>query len=153
MPYQIACEICGNILEEFITPCPYCASPVDNIQKPYAHGMETLHRVINLERGMPLAEQALARMRNEMFFCRKQGVKILTLIHGYGSSGKGGAIKNAVRQDLQYQLHQEKIDDVIVGEEFSQKIGKGRNLLRRFPFLVKHRDLNRANPGITIVVF
>jgi hypothetical protein len=38
------------------------------------------------------------------------------------------------------------------GEDFSSRSGSGRQLLRRFSFLRQHSDLNRANPGITLVV-
>ena len=80
------------------------------------------------------------------------GCRVLTLIHGYGSSGRGGIIRQDVRAQLQYLKDRGVINDLFPGEDFSSRSGSGRQLLRRFPFLRKHSDLNRANPGITLVV-
>ncbi len=81
-----------------------------------------------------------------------QGFKVLTFIHGYGSSGEGGAIKMAVLHQLHFFHHQGRIKEILPGEEFEGRSGRGRQLVRRFPFLAHHRDLNRANPGITVVI-
>ena len=43
--------------------------------------------------------------------------------------------------------------ELVAGEDFEGRSGRGRQLVRRFPFLAEHRDLNRANAGITVVVF
>lgn len=149
MAFTVICEICGNSIEPTESICPFCQTPCAVLAKQ-ASGM--LHRLINLEKGMPLVEQALERLRNELFVSKRQGIKVITLIHGYGSSGKGGGIRREVRQYLRYLQHQHQINDMILGEEFSRNSGRGRQLLRRFPFLADHRDLNRANPGVTLVI-
>lgn len=111
-----------------------------------------MHRLVNLEKGRPLVHQALARMEMEIQTAACQGFKVLTLIHGYGSSGAGGAIKTTVRYHLSFIRHQGRVRDIVFGEDFENRSGRGRQLLRRFPFLMDHRDLNRANPGITLVI-
>jgi len=88
----------------------------------------------------------------ELESSRLQGYRILTLIHGYGSSGKGGAIRKAVRRQLRFYQDLGRVNSVLAGEEFSSRTGPGRQLLRRFPVLDRHVDLNRANPGVTLVV-
>ena len=45
-----------------------------------------------------------------------------------------------------------RIEAVIFGEDFESRTGRGRQLLRRCPFLAAHADLNRKNPGITVVL-
>ena len=77
---------------------------------------------------------------------------MLTFIHGYGSSGAGGAIKTAVLRQLHFLNHQRRIKAIIPGEEFEGRSARGRQLLRQFHFLTNHRDLNRTNPGITLVI-
>ena len=72
---------------------------------------------------------------------------MLTLIHGYGSTGKGGAIKKEVQRKLQYYKHKGRVKNVIVGVDFNSRSGPGRQLIRRFRILSTHCDLNRANPG------
>jgi len=101
---------------------------------------------------MPLVDQAMERLRNELYISKRQRVKVLTLIHGYGSTGKGGRIRREIRQYLSFLQHQKEINQMILGEEFSKNSGRGRQLLRRFPFLAEHGDLNRNNPGVTLVI-
>ena len=50
-------------------------------------------KVVNLENGSPTASQAMDRLTNELYRLRASGIPYVKIIHGYGSSGKGGAIK------------------------------------------------------------
>ena len=143
------CEICGNEVEPTEGQCPFCRT--ERTTNAVEHG-GPLHRVVNLEKGKPFVQQALDRLVVVILNGRREGYKALTLIHGYGSSGKGGAIKEAVRQHLQFLHQQGTVRTIIPGEEFEGRSGRGRQLLRCFPFLAEHRDLNRANPGITLII-
>jgi len=143
------CPVCGNEVAFGHRTCPFCGAPCAT-EGFKASGV--LHRQVNLERGKPLVQQALARLESELATSLSLGCKVLTLIHGYGSSGVGGAIKEAVVQQLHYLKHQGRIKKVIPGEQFEGRSGRGRQLLRQYPFLAEHRDLNRANPGITLII-
>ena len=57
-------------------------------------------RVLNLEQGMPTVEEALSRLRLEIQRLKSEGAKAAKLIHGYGSTGRGGKICVGVRQEL-----------------------------------------------------
>lgn len=143
------CLVCGNEIAAGQPRCPHCQTECGGTLPRSA---QMLHRQINLKRGMPLVQQALDRLESEIRLSVGLGCKVLTLIHGYGSSGSGGAIKVAVQRQLQFLRHQGRIEDCIPGESFEGRSGRGRQLVRRFPFLADHRDLNRANPGITLVI-
>ncbi|MDD2463675.1 MAG: hypothetical protein PHI97_06725 [Desulfobulbus sp.] len=143
------CPVCGNEVDFGHRTCPFCCAPCQT-EGVKASGI--LHRQINLERGKPLVQQALDRLESELATSRSIGCKVLTLIHGYGSSGIGGAIKEAVSHQLHFFMHQGRIRRVIPGEQFEGRSGRGRQLLRQYPFLADHRDLNRANPGITLII-
>lgn len=145
------CETCGNEFSAVATTCPYCGASRSNA--PGQAKAPFMQRTINLERGMPQAKQAVERLRNELHICQRQQVRILTLIHGYGSSGKGGLVRKEVRRHLHFLQSQGDVREVIYGEDFHHKGGRGKQLLRRFPQLAEHRDLNKANPGVTLVVF
>ena len=145
----ILCCVCGNEIEEMRTFCPHCQAEKPAEPLPWGG---PVHRLVNLEKGRPLVRQALARMDLEIRTSGCQGFKVLTLIHGYGSSGTGGAIKAAIRHQLEFFRHQRRIREIVFGEEFENRSGRGRQLLRRFPVLIDHSDLNRANPGITLVI-
>ncbi len=149
MDRMIICEVCGNEMEALLVTCPFCgaqrASDPLLLRGPR-------HRTVNLEKGLPTVHQALERLRQELELARLQGCRVLTLIHGYGSSGRGGAIRIVIRRQLDYLKVRGEINDVLAGEEFDRRTGHGREVLRRFPFLAPHHDVNRGNRGITLVV-
>ena len=98
---------------------------------------------------MPLVQQALDRSRCGVADQRWPRSKVLTLIHGYGSSGTGGAIKSAVQRQLEFFRLQGRIKEAIPGEEFEGRSGRAGTSFVVGRFLADHRDLNRTNPGIT----
>ena len=54
--------------------------------------MKATTREVNLELGRPTADEALRRLEAELEAARHMNTPLLKLIHGYGSSGKGGRI-------------------------------------------------------------
>ena len=57
-------------------------------------------RELNLEQGRPSVDQALGWLEAELEAARKMNTPLMKLIHGYGSSGKGGRIRTASRKYL-----------------------------------------------------
>ncbi|MCI0535825.1 MAG: Smr/MutS family protein [Verrucomicrobiales bacterium] len=106
---------------------------------------------LNLESGFPSVDDARRRLLAEMQSARARGVRILKIIHGWGSSGEGGKLGPAIRKSLRLRVKEGKARTVIPGERFSSDTIEGRDLLERHPRLRSDRDFNRANPGITLV--
>lgn len=57
-------------------------------------------REVNLEHGMPTVQTALSQLALELRRTRSMGCTGLKIIHGYGSSGKGGKIRVQARSRL-----------------------------------------------------
>ena len=108
--------------------------------------------VIDLEAGMPTVNVALARLGQSLRTARACGTRVVKVIHGYGSSGKGGAIRSAVRRDLAERRRTGQIRLFVPGDEFSPFYEDARQAVWLFPELAKDRDYARTNQGITIVV-
>lgn len=108
-------------------------------------------RTINLEAGCPSLDEARRRLLTEFEAARQQRVRIIKIIHGYGSSGSGGTLCVGIRKSLRLRVKERKVALFIPGERFSSDAVETRDLLQRHPSLRGDRDLNRANPGITIV--
>jgi hypothetical protein len=109
-------------------------------------------KTVNLEAGMPTADQAVRRLTYELTNCKMMGYDALKLIHGYGSSGVGGRIRTEVRQYLQRQLRAKKIKGYVTGEDFSIFSTEARAALSACPELRKDSDLERHNNGVTFVI-
>lgn len=145
------CSVCGNEAESTEAACPFCGAgikPAPSAAKPADAG----HRIVNIEHGRPLVETALRKMEQELARARTESVRVVTLIHGYGSSGKGGKIRTECRKVLDHLLQQNRINMVIPGEDFRKRFGPGKALLKRYPELERNCASDFSNPGITIVV-
>lgn len=108
--------------------------------------------VVNLESGMPTVESACIQLRQSLVTARARRVRVVKLIHGYGSSGRGGAIKAAVRRELAQRKQSGQIKEYVPGEEFSPFYDNARRAVDMAPELRKDGDYTRTNQGITIVV-
>lgn len=77
--------------------------------------MKAITRELNLELGRPTADEALRRLEAELEAARHMNTPLLKLIHGYGSSGKGGRIRTASRKYLLAQQEKGRIAAVVRG--------------------------------------
>ena len=144
------CHVCGNEIEPDLLKCPFCEVPQK--RQTVRPGVVYRHKKVNLELGRPFVEDAIEKLRANVEIARHEGVCVLTVIHGYGSSGKGGKIRVESRKMLDFMMESGEIQSYILGEEFNRKDASVKIALRRFPQLSKHPSINRRNPGITIVV-
>ena len=112
-----------------------------------------LIKIVNLEEGMPHVEQARLRMQHELQLARKEGYKAVKLIHGYGSSGVGGALRTELQRDLLNAARQGTFRACIAGENWRVSDETTWALLKIFPEWKQDTDLGKNNRGITILVF
>lgn len=117
-------------------------------RKKSTSGIQTL----NLEEGMPLVEEALARLNMGLQEMRVGRIKVVKLIHGYGSTGRGGKICLAVRDELAAMKRRKLIKEYIPGEDFGPMDPAVRKLAERNSAITRDPDYGRMNHGITIVV-
>lgn len=144
------CEVCGNDIVSGVFTCPYCGSKNEGAGTVQSGGFS--QKTINLEMGRPLLESALSRMTEAIEDAKRNNVHVLTLIHGYGSSGKGGVIRVECRKTLDFMKTRGRIKDCIYGEHFNKRSAPIKNVLRRYPGLYSHPYMNRENKGITLVI-
>jgi hypothetical protein len=109
-------------------------------------------KIIDLEEGMPTVEQARLRMQYELKATRNEGYTAAKLIHGYGSSGTGGALRLELQRDLRNEVRDGKLRALIPGEDWRISDEATWSLLKRFPEWKRDADLGRNNLGICIVV-
>ena len=102
---------------------------------------------INIKEDMPTVSEAMNVLRKYVEGCKRG--KCVVIVHGYGSTGKGGAIREKARQWLMAQQKSGKISKVIKGEELSIFNFDALDLKK------KHRELEEyfkvCNHGITVI--
>ena len=109
-------------------------------------------KTIILKEGMPSVEEARARLQTELRSARQTGVKILKLVHGYGSSGVGGDLRISLQSTLRQMTERHEISDCIYGENWRTSDERSWELLKRMPELKNDSDLGKGNKGVTIVI-
>jgi hypothetical protein len=103
-----------------------------------------------LKQGLPTVDKAMARLDRELNVAMANGAQIIRIIHGWGSSGKGGAIRDELRRRVAVLQRQGRIGNFVCGEDFSERSAAGRQLMSQLPQLHDDRS-NFGNPGITLV--
>lgn len=106
-------------------------------------------KTINLELGRPTVDEALKKFSNELKNAKKNNIACLLLIHGYGSHGKGGLIRTAIREELSELKEKSQLKTIVYGEDF-KILNNDANRLRH-----KYDELeylfHMTNKGVTVV--
>ncbi len=109
-------------------------------------------KIVNLELGMPSVPQARSRLSTEIRVAQQSGIRVLKVVHGYGSSGIGGDLRIALQSTLRQMAQAKEIRDCIYGENWRTSDERSWELLKQVPELKSDSDLGKGNKGITLVV-
>jgi hypothetical protein len=107
---------------------------------------------VNIEAGMPTAAVAEKRTLFEISTAKRQGVKVLKIIHGYGSTGTGGKLKIEIQKLLAVKKKEGVIKAFVNGGDWDIFNQATRDLLDACNELRQDPDLGSHNNGITIVL-
>jgi hypothetical protein len=108
-------------------------------------------RTCNAEAGRPTLDEARRLVIEEIKQAKREGMKVLKVIHGYGSTGKGGTLCFGLRKSFGLRKKEGVIKDFIAGEDFSIFNDRVLALLEAVPALRGDPDLGATNEGVTIV--
>jgi len=108
-------------------------------------------KIINVKLHNNTSEYAIYLTEMEILNSQKANVRVLIIIHGYGSSGQGGVIKEELLNYLQSAKKFHKIIDFVKGEEWSDSNNTKIQLCRLYPQLILNSQIQNQNSGVTIV--
>ena len=109
-------------------------------------------KVVNIKGDRPTVEDARRRLIDEIRAAKAGGVRVLKVVHGYGSSGRGGALRAALRKSLIRRRKEGLVLEIIYGEKWTIFDARAQTLIERFPALRGDPDLNNSNEGVTLIV-
>ena len=107
--------------------------------------------VVNLKEIVLSAEDVEAHISIILENAKPRGVTAIKFIHGYGSHGRGGVILVELRKLLPKLQRQKQITTFLLGHEWDISNEKCQKFLFMHPDCAQDEDLNKSNPGITIV--
>ena len=110
------------------------------------------YKILNLKQDAPTVDQAMALFQINLETYMLEGVKVIKVIHGYGSHGVGGGICSTLRKTLAVMKKNGQIKDYLLGIEWDMSNPKCIKLLTHLKDCYSDEDLGKMNPGITIVV-
>ena len=114
--------------------------------------MSSKLREVNIKADMPTVDDAIKRITYNIKNAQALGADVIKFVHGYGASGKGGAIRTEARKYLDRQVGNGQIKYYIRGEDFSIFDENTRKAFAVCDELRRDSDLERHNNGITIVI-
>lgn len=108
-------------------------------------------KTINVEYDFPTLDEARRRVIAEIRESKKRGVRVLKVIHGYGSTGKGGKLCVGLRKSFGLRRKEGVIRDYVAGEDFGIFNEVTLRLLEEVPEVRGDADFGRVNEGVTLV--
>jgi hypothetical protein len=108
-------------------------------------------RTLNIEFDHPTLDEARRQVIEEIRKAKREGVRVLKVIHGYGSSGKGGTLNHGLRKSFALRKTENVIKEFIPGESFDIFNPSVLALLEALPGLRGDPDLGATNLGITVL--
>lgn len=108
-------------------------------------------RTFNVEAGFPTLDEARRLVIAEVKRAKRERVGVLKVIHGYGSSGKGGTLCIGLRKSFGLRKKEGVIRDFVAGEDFSIFNATVLMMLEAAPELRGDPDLNATNEGVTVL--
>lgn len=150
------CDVCGNDIPDSARRCPFCESiqgtPAARTGGGTpARGARGVIGTLHLKQDMPTVAEAVRQLELSLTGLRGTKTRVVKVVHGYGSTGKGGALAPAVRRQLRALQARGWIRGFVPGEDYSEFTEAGRGLLARYPSLKGTFRSDRENPGITMV--
>ena len=97
------------------------------------------------------AAEAVRRLGVELDRAHLAGASFLRIVHGHGSTGRGGVIRRAIRSELARLRGQKRITGFVFGEKLSGDANEGRAFALRHPEARLWPDWNTGNEGVTLV--
>ena len=109
-------------------------------------------KTYNLKQNFPTQLEAGKKLSEIIQSSKSQNLKVIKVIHGYGSTGVGGTLKHSIRRSLRNRRKKKEIKAFIPGDAFYEMLGFDE-VINEYKHLIKHdRDYGRNNEGITYII-
>jgi len=109
-------------------------------------------RVVNIKEDNPNTDYAMFLLDQEINYSRAVGNRVIVVIHGYGSHGQGGLIKEKLKSYLPNLKKRHIITDFVFGENWGDLNETKRLICSISPEAILHENLQGINSGVSVVL-
>ena len=109
-------------------------------------------RVVNIKEDNPNSDYALFLIDEEIKYSKAIGNRVVIIIHGYGSHGKGGRIKECVKRYLPELKKKGLITDYVFGENWGEYNDVRKRICDIAPDIILKENLSRLNAGVSVIL-
>ena len=109
-------------------------------------------RVVNVKKDMPNVDYAIYLCDKEIEYAKIMHDKVIIVIHGYGSSGVGGLIKEVIMHHLSKLKKHKSIQDYVPGEMWADTNPVKEEICQQCPELILNSNLQNLNSGVTVIL-
>ena len=109
-------------------------------------------RVVNIKKDNPNVDYALFLIDQEIKYSRAVGNRVIVIIHGYGSHGTGGVIKEEVKRYLPQLKKNLVIKEYCHGEMWADTNPVKQAMCKVAPELLLQENLQTLNSGVSVVM-
>jgi hypothetical protein len=141
------CAECGNFRALLPAACDFCGScePAIALKKYWR---------IDIHSDRPLVDAALQQLDENIEAAAAAGLKGLIVIHGFGSTGSGGDIKHALRDQLAGNRWSHRVGEYAGGEDITPHSSVHSHWLKHRSELINLLKQNHdlGNTGLTVLL-
>ncbi len=109
-------------------------------------------KVINIKEHYPNSDYAVWLMEQAISDAKSEGIRVLVVVHGYGSHGKGGTIKMCAMQKLKILRKQGVIRAFVPGDNWCDTNEDKLLINSLCPETIISTDIGNLNSGVTVVL-
>ena len=107
---------------------------------------------IDIKSDRQTVAEAIAQFLVELDSYKKGGYKVMKVIHGYGSHGVGGVIKQAFLKKCEELKRRRVIEDYVCCDNWTPKNTVRKIAINYCPDLLADKDLYLLNPGCSVII-
>ena len=109
-------------------------------------------RVVNIKEDNPNSDYAMYLLDQEINYSKAVGNRVIVVIHGYGSHGCGGVIKQKLKLYLPELKKKKVIEDYVFGENWGEFNETRQRICKICPEAILHENLTSINSGVSVVL-
>ena len=111
-----------------------------------------MFREVNIKKDNPNADYAMYLLDEEIKYSKAIGNRVILVIHGYGSHGQGGVIKQTIKEYLPELKKKGKIVDFVLGENWGDTNEVKQKICLISPELLINSNVRNINSGVSVVM-